>query len=234
LVLIDCDGEVPDELKGLPDLIISANRDLEADLLLELNALRRYAMDLVADSAVNRAEAEARIATTLERALAVAAELERVRRAARASGVTTRLLDPVTGRRRKVAARDLPVAATWLSTADRVSTADVVQAYGAAAGWSPEDEDLVIQATRHTVATPCVPHGARQCAPCEYRALCVGHDLVELVAQALRDETGWTLELTEVDRGLRVASDRQLVADWCVSVRGRRWAEGAGVVLFTD
>lgn len=234
LVLIDCDGEVPDELKGLPDLIISANRDLEADLLLELNALRRYAMDLVADSVVDRAGAEVRITMILERALAVSAELERVRRAARALGVKTRFVDPVTGQNRKVAARDLQETASWLATANRMRTTDVVQAYGAVAGRSTEDAALVIRVASRPVATPCAPHGAKQCAPCEYRALCVGHDLVELVAQALRDETGWELELTEVDRGLRVASDRQLVADWCVSVRGRRWAEGAGVALFTE
>ena len=234
LVLIDCDGDVPSTLKGLPDLIVSANRDLEADLLLELNALRRFAIDVLGDSSANLAEAESRAASVLERALGVGAELERIRQAARAVGARTRLVDVVTGQKRKVRPRDLPQVQAWLASPARPAVNEVAKAYGRRAGWSPQTLALVAHGGRASAATACAVHAVRQCGPCDHRALCEGHALVELVAQALGDEAGHALDVSEVERALRIASDRDRLTDWCVCTRGRRWAAATGVRLFSS
>jgi len=234
LFMIDCDGSVPSHLKGLPDLIISANRDLESDLLLELDALRRYALDVLADISTIRSDAESRIDRLLTRAAAVSAGLERVRRAARAMNVPTRFIDPITGQRRKVAAHDLPHGQSWMAAdSPPPELEDIALAYQVVAGWSQLELATVMTEVSRNSASPCARHGAAGCTICETRALCVGHDLVEFVTQGLRLETGIDLEVYEVDRGIRVSSDRSLVSRWCVSTRGRRWADSHGLQLFS-
>lgn len=232
LVVVDCDGSTPAELKGRADLILSANRDIEADLLFELNALRRFAIDVVSDSCANLTQVESVADRILEQSQVVGSLLERARQAARSAGATTRLVDSTTGERRKVQPRDLPQAATWLAATQRPDLLDVAHAYAVAAGWDAATTQKVVRIAKKSAALPCPAHGRRNCLPCDARSLCVGHDLVELVAISLRLETGSAIDPREVDRGLRIASDGGLFAKWCVSVRGMRWAETTGVTLF--
>ena len=48
LFIADCDGGVDARYKGNADLVITTNRDIEADLLFELQALERVALDVLA------------------------------------------------------------------------------------------------------------------------------------------------------------------------------------------
>lgn len=234
LVIIDCDGDTPLELKGHHGLVISTNRDLEADLLLELDAMRRFACEVLADSADDGQAAKALAGALLRSVQEVAVAIERVRSAARRLGIGTRMLDAKLGRRRKIRPTDLAGSLVWVSESQMLKLEEVTAEYGALAGWSAAEMQAVAVGAQADAGASCCRHESPGCEACETRCLCNGHDLVDLLTIGVNGATGLSLKVEEVDRSLRIAADARKIASWEVAKRAKRWASNGGFLLFED
>src|SRR5262249_48115642 len=85
--LVDCDDDVArGTLQGAPDLIITTNADMEADLVA-LGALRAVVAQVVREALRSDRHLDEITSTVLERSCACVIPLGRLRRAARAEGI---------------------------------------------------------------------------------------------------------------------------------------------------
>ncbi|WP_138067608.1 hypothetical protein [Cellulomonas rhizosphaerae] len=216
-IVIDCDGRVEASWLTDDNVVVSANRDLEADLVIELKVMRSVAHDFLAPLYDNGSEV-ARHANRLERyVLEFACVMGVLLDAARALGAKTRVVDAVTARKRRVQILDLPEALGWLRAYAVPSLQEISNAVGASVGWSEAQREEIVRHACAGGAKLCRLHGAAECSGCKIRRFSNGHDIVDISAQVLSDHGGYAVSSAEVARALRVAIGvRATPQEWSV------------------
>ena len=227
--ILDCDGATPDRLKGRNDLVLTVNRDLEADLVFELAVLKRVVLEILSNKLDSPSVADGVVEVLTTTATAIATSLGIVHQAALSLDVPTRVPDPVSGRRRKIIPSDLGELDEWLSDRAAVQLPDVIAATAAALGWSQPQLDAVGHEALFLAQDRCSRHQRVACESCQRMRFCNGHHLVDALTQAVRVLHSRTLSPHELDRLLRLASTSVASDSWAVLTRVREWQRGAGV-----
>ncbi|WP_447006069.1 hypothetical protein ACRAKI_06135 [Saccharothrix isguenensis] len=232
LFILDCDGKVDPDLKGNRDLVITKNRDLEADLLIELKALHRVAFELLALDSNDPKELSKKTEETLHVAVEIASNLGIARLAANELSLPTRIVDRKTQKRRKFRFSDLqrPRSRADLLSFDFEKAANEICSLVA---WSVNDTKNVLTLASRGKLKRCRRHGSRECVSCKQMSFCNGHDLVDALVVVLNVLHGVTLPVSVFDRMLRVSADRSSVQHWEVFRRIKAW-ESASKIPVAD
>lgn len=226
LFIMDCDGHVQDHLKGRTDLVITTNRDIEADLLFELNAMNRLASELI--------EAEVAMAAreVAAEALAVACKMSgmhgAVLHAAKSVGAPIRINDRSTRQSRPIRVSDLDECDGWASDTSLLTGHSIVVSIGGKLSWDGAQLVAIEGALRSSSAKRCRSHASAECEPCFHRSFCDGHALVDSLAVVLRARCGARISAAELDRLMRVSSDASQLSGWEVANRIRQWEAFGG------
>lgn len=228
LFVVDCDGETASEWKGRPNLIISENRDIEADLLFELSAFDRLVAEYLGAGLSTPSDVASQAAGLLLQCSELTANLGVLLDSARQRGLRVRVIDGVTGVKRRAAPSDLPSLEAWLSSGHAPNYREVLQDLKGLLAWSDTDLAAVELDARAGEGKSCRAHGRARCIPCRARRYSNGHDLVQAITRALRSRIG-ELEQTEVERAVRMCADKQLADRWIVAQRVRLWEASASV-----
>ncbi len=227
LFILDCDGETERDLKGNIDLILTNNRDLEADLLFELGALDRIAHEYLAGVAAHPREVVAHKDELLRLAMSLSATLGVVKAAASRTGAPTRVLDGFSRQRRKIRLGDIGASAGWIRSGHAPTLDEMLAGVASAVGWTPA---AIADTRRESLAltvSPCVTHASRGCPICLSRTHSNGHILVEAVFSLLHLRHGVNITQPEIDRAIRMAADKALLPSWSVVQRIERWELGS-------
>jgi hypothetical protein len=221
--ILDCDGTTPPRLKGRSDLVLTANRDLEADLVFELAAHRRVVADLLSNR-LESGNAVMQAAEAIREAAAdVATHLGLALDAARAADLPVRIYDARLSRRTRLAPSDMPEVDAWLADAVPVLAVSVIGAAARILGWSPAEQAIVSGGVASRLGETCARHKSAQCGPCTMRRYCNGHDLVDALVRGMRVTHQSSLGIEDFGRMLRVASPGNPVERWVVLERIRSW-----------
>lgn len=234
LFLLDCDGRTPDELKGRVDLVLSQNRDLEADLIFELDTVHRVVLELLAPRIETRGEAGVIAERLVSVARRAGTALGIVLDVANSEGLRTRVRDSHTRRARKIRPSDVPTLVSSLQPDHAWSIRDVVVDVGHLLGWD-ELQVETVQRSVHTYweVTACRHSTTRGCERCSARRFCNGHHLVDALSQALRLVLGLQTDVETLDKLVRMAATAASHDNWDVPTRIRHWEAHAGVLALS-
>lgn len=227
LFLADCDNNFPSDLKGLTNLVITSNRDLEADLLFALNGYERIVLEFLGGASSRTKELLVQRDEVLSYCATFVSAFGIVKDAARSRGLTLRIADPLTAQRVRSTISDLPQAAGWIGAGYQPSIDEIAADLGHLLGWTALDVSAVAVDANRTDAEPCRRHAVVACVECRRRCHCNGHDMVSAIALDLSARLTLAVSQEELDKHLRIAADRSLVPRWSVGRRMRRWEEGA-------
>lgn len=223
LFVADCDGNFPDDLKGLSDLIITSHRDIEADLMFELRGHERISMEYLGEAMLPIEETYLRSDEAFSLCSSVVYRLGITKDAARGLGLRLRYLDVNRGQRIRISLADLPSAQSWLGREEAPGFDEIVQDMAFVLGWSDEEARRVESMADLTESALCRTHTNPICTPCLNRRFCNGHDMVIAFALHLEVRLGQEVSAREIDRHLRLGADRTLITRWNVAERIRRW-----------
>jgi hypothetical protein len=230
--LLDCDDAVQERLKGHADLIITANRDIESDMLFELNALSRVAYEYLADRVSQPREVIEMSDDLRDSAAAMAAMLGVVRKAASTFDLPVRVSDARSGKRRSIRLTDLvSVTRTHDSIEPMQILSEMASDVADVIGWSSDNLDKVRLKAEKIYLAACGRHGFSNCASCNRMSLCNGHDVVDALAVILKMKHEVVVRPQVLARSLRVAADMTRMPEWSVAKRIRRWEKNTGVRL---
>lgn len=229
--LIDCDGQVDASWLSDGDVVVSANRDLEADLVIELHAMQSVARDFLAPLFIGGEELAVEVSRLQDYVLEVTAVLGVVLDTARAQGRRTKLYDITEGRKRRVRPLDVPEVQLWLQTHHLPSLLEVAAALGSVLGWDESAVAEIASTATQGGAKLCARHHAQECRPCLARRFSNGHDIVDVAAIVLSDQAGYVVSSAEIARSLRIALGGVSSATWLVTDRLRRRGELIGLPL---
>lgn len=215
-LIIDCDGEVSPNWLECDDVIVSTNRDLEADLIIELRVMHSVAYEYLAPLYDNGTALGAHVSRLEGYVLEFASLLGLVLDAARRRHRRVRVTDPRTLKRRRVQVSDLPEASSWLADYRLPSANEVAEAVGARVGWSGAEQEEIIAEAAAGGGKLCRRHGRGDCRDCKIRRFGNGHDIVDIAAIVLTDHAGHAVAAGEVARAMRIALG--------VEFRAERWS----------
>ncbi len=210
-------------VSGLRERTQWTNRDLEADLVFELDAFTRVAHELLANQAPSRQVLARMAQSLLHDAIHMSAMYGLVHRAALDELAPTRVADTVTGARRRMRLSDIPKVSGWLQNGSRPQLPEMVAAVAGVAGWSDEQSSAVAGIVGALHGQACLQHAVSGCEAAVRRAYCNGHVLVEALAIALAVRLGVAVDRKSLERDLRLAADHALLPGWPVAARIRRW-----------
>ena len=233
LFVLDCDGNTPGHLKGKEDLVLSTNRDLESDLIFELDVLQRVVLEILADRVESLASARAVTDQLVAAAADYATSLGIVQDSARCLKLPVRVVDALTGRKRRLRPSDLVGINKALSGDTLVDCYEVAKDAAAVLGWSASQYRRVEGAIQRTEQNECTRHRSVGCLTCRRMRHCNGHSLVDALARALFVVEGHRMPAEELDRLLRVASTGAVVDNWAVLARVKRWQQARGIAALS-
>lgn len=225
LFILDCDGTVDERLKGHRELVITTNRDIEADLLFELDGLTRVAYSVLG-GAVSREEIDTQVRDLLRFARQLTSTIGLIQTSARSLGLRVRVASRSSGQRRPLRLRDVRDIPQWAARLYRPSILEAAKAIANSTGWSEEDVEAVAGRAVELRESICKPHSRSACASCRYMTHCNGHYLVEAISLALTQHHSVRISAEELDRSVRIAADPRRLGDWQVVRRIQAWEEG--------
>jgi hypothetical protein len=225
LFLLDCDGGIEQRLKGHLDLIITTNRDLEADLMFELRALERVAYEHLSSFVEAPGDLEPVVSRLLADASVLTAMIGIVQGAAVRLGFSMRVIDARTGDRRRLRLTDLQPVRSWLNDVASLELRDVANVVGQVVGWPRADKDAVSIAAEEVGIINCARHDEVRCFGCWKMSHCNGHLLTQATALAFDVYHRVRVDVKDLDRALRIAADTTLIPEWDVARRIRRWEQ---------
>lgn len=231
--LLDCDGATNASLKGKPELVLTSNRDIEADIIFELSALTRMGQELLAEDADRSEDVDLECEALKDSAINFALNLGIVRAAARDQKLKTHLRTHRTGRSRKIGLPDIECAAenAKQKRPSDLSLGLIVRDMASIAEWSKAESEAVRKASEECLSRKCSRHTRSRCKACLAMRYCNGHDLVEALHMILDLRYSVILRSGDVDRYLRISADRQKLPDWTVFSRLEAWENLTGAKL---
>jgi hypothetical protein len=217
LFILDCDGGVEVRLKGRPGLVITSNRDMEADLVLELNAVEAVILQVanVCDIPNGRALSTHVVSQACDLSAAFGAVLA----GAWACGYPTKIGGK--GGRRPHTVTLLDIDDHWSSGALTKTSQELADRVAAVIPWDGEERGMVVDWMEAARGKACRRHGFVKCSSCWYRSYSRGHDLVDALGIVLT--TLANVKIEALDELLRLGLDRSRVGDWSVARRVRSW-----------
>ena len=138
--VLDCDGSTPSELKGLHDLVITTNRDVEADLIFELRAFQHYCLELLAHVYDSPLEVDREASTIVSMAAHISGILGAVVTVGGGEGLRLKVADG--NRRRRLRLSDLPELRGWLADPHVVGADEVAAAVARRLAWTDRDPSV--------------------------------------------------------------------------------------------
>jgi hypothetical protein len=232
LFLVDCDGLTSADWLGHSNLIISSNRDLEADFHLELRSFERFGMQHLAKGADSVHEIRAVVTQLSDYVLRMASRLGIVLDAARAVKLPLRLVDS-NGARRRIRFGDIPSSVSWAREKVLLSEEELAEEIGSVLGWTVEDRQRLAAFSVQARAKTCRSHGLSDCHACAARRFCNGHDLVEFTTLTMCGHLDAVIPIQEVSSNLRMAADSRRLRGWDVMRRIGAWESAAGRQLLS-
>jgi hypothetical protein len=146
-------------------------------------------------------------------------------------GARVRIREEGLRRSRGVKLADLPHVETWGARPDFTSHHELVEDLAEALDWDVQQCGEVEAAIGAVVNGGCTIHGTSRCLACLRRRYSRGHYLVEAVALVITHGFGIEIEEAEMDRAVRMASDKSLVPAWAVGARISRWEGQRGLAV---
>jgi predicted ABC-type transport system involved in lysophospholipase L1 biosynthesis ATPase subunit len=228
--IVDCDGGLPDKYKGHPDLVITTNRDVEADLDFELEAFDRVGLEVCADFSSSAGHAETQATGVLKASAELAAAVGLIQSAARLSQLPTRVVDRKSRKRRKFRISDVTeLGQSITNTGEVPNSADLAAMIADVTGWDDQEQKMILEEVARLEEVDCESHGVHGCSDCKNRHHCNGHHFVEGMCVVLAAKHGQHIKPRELNRSLRIAARKELVPEWGVARRLGNWAHAEGV-----
>jgi hypothetical protein len=227
LFIVDCDGGTDKKWLGRPGLIISNNRDIEADLLFDLGAFNRVSLEYLADYGYSAPECEAMGQRLLEYARDFTANMGILLDAARDCGANTKIFDVVRNTRRRIRVGDLPEAASLLENFIPTTAAELLLIAQDALGWSESQRAQILERIVRGSEKRCRAHQMDQCPRCTPRRFSNGHDLVDVLSIGISQRCGYVVTEAEFARAARLATSPDAIEAWDVAIRVRKWQAAA-------
>ena len=228
LFLVDCDNKLDRRYKGHRDLVITENRDIEADLVLTLKGLAGFAAEFL--DLERRQDCDRAVEAILPAACGLSARLNSVLEGARQQGARSR----IEGRdrvNRRIRLLDIPDQHELIGLYGRGSIGAFVDRLAAKLSWSGDERSAITESVRQMTEKPCRRHGRKSCDPCWHRSFCNGHDLVDAVAIVCAASYSLHVGDEVVERAVRMGYDLSGIEDWPVIERIRNWEVGTGVTI---
>ncbi|MFD2082935.1 hypothetical protein [Actinopolymorpha cephalotaxi] len=227
LFIVDCDNEIEDRLKGHSEFVISANMDIDADLVFELSALDRVATECLADRLLDGDELRVATSELLIGATELSIGVTVVQQAARRRRLPTKVVSDMGGRR-EFRVRDLSD-----ELLDEIGSGDSFVRKLAAdmanlIEWSDRELRLITAEAVDMYGKPCGPHGIDHCIECHRRSSCRGHTLVQAISVVLKKRHNVSIGVPVLESLLRTGADRRRLEGWEVARRIRRWEDVSG------
>ncbi|WP_432511775.1 hypothetical protein [Kineococcus sp. SYSU DK001] len=223
LCLVDCDGDIASRLKGQEGLILSVRRDMDADLLVELEAYERVILESVADKVASPGEGRRVARQIVELAEEVATTFGMVLRAAQKRKLPVKLLDLEMTVKRRVELRDVDLLVDWLSGSSAIPSVDVASRMGTVLHWPEDRIEYVIRDLEQLEDVECKKHFDISCRDCRGRAHANGHSLIEGICIALRAQYKVQMDRKDLERRVRLAVDPLALSRWEVWRRMSFW-----------
>ncbi|WP_146082806.1 MULTISPECIES: hypothetical protein [unclassified Rathayibacter] len=223
LFIVDCDGGTDPIWLGRKGLIISSNRDVDADLLFSVGAFDRVALEFFAHLRDSPEECIATGNNLLDYAKEISSSLGIVLDSARGVGVVTNHFDPVVNSRRRMRLKDLPEFPFWLGHFVPITPLDLVPAISELLEWSTDEVRRVSEVVIAGATKFCRKHGVAKCQTCTPRRFSNGHDLVDVLALGVSQRCGYEVSEAEVARAVRLAASPEAIGSWDVAIRIGRW-----------
>ncbi len=223
LFVVDCDGGTESKWLGRHGLVISNNRDLDADLLFDLNAFDRVALEYLSGFGQTAEECAAVGQELLAYARALSADFGVVLDAARDTGAPTKVYDENRGSRRRLQLLDFDDSVAWIQNFVPVDREELATLAAGALGWTDDQLAGVIIEVTGGALKACRAHGLPRCAECTPRHFSSGHDLVDILSLSLSQRCGFVVSSGELARATRLAASTQSVSAWSVARRVGGW-----------
>ncbi|MFD7655870.1 hypothetical protein ACFV4N_18000 [Actinosynnema sp. NPDC059797] len=233
LFILDCDGSTPQRLKGRSGLILTVNRDLEADLLFELQSLNRIVADYFADSAPTPSSVSSILEEIQKEVAEVTQSFGMLRKVAGEAGFRVRVKD--TGRRnsRKIRLYDLGAVESKIGSGAQIPLAVILDEMSSRLGWNNDQKSDIASRCKALSRIECRHHGESACKPCGFRKYCNGHDIVDALAICLSRRLKKAVRAEDIDRMLRMSSSERFLPSWEVYRRVRNWESDSSLNVFS-
>lgn len=225
MFVVDCDGEDNRDILGVPNLVVSVNRDVDADLLLSLSSFERVALEYLSEHADTGTDTQALASSLLDYSRELTALFGLHLDAARMEGKPVKLVDPVTSLRRRIRPTDVQAFDLWVRNFVIPDANELVNAIGAALSWGDGDQAGVLERGLRGAEKHCRLHGGSRCAFCTPRTYSSGHDLVDVLALGLSQRCGFVVSPAEFARVVRVAAQAGVRDSWAVGQRIKMWRD---------
>lgn len=223
LFLVDCDDTLEDVFKGLDFLVITQYRDLDADLILVLDAWSRVAAEAFSHNLGGSMSAREVGRRVLKDCVHVSLKLAKVHGAARRADVPSSVRDSSTNRKRRVRPSDFSDVVEWFADEDNCES--IIHSHVQLLGWSPSQVTSIRESI--SVIRSC-PHSPKECTRCAMKRSVNGHNLIDLLNFKLANETGCTKSVSDLLEKLRIGADLILVDSWVVARRIKVWEQRSG------
>jgi len=229
-IVIDCDGQVePGWLDGI--VIVSGARDLEADLVIELGVIASVVQEFLSPRYESSVEVAVRATRIREYVLAFSAQIGIVLDAARALGMRTRVVDAVSGQKRRFRIFDVPPLAYRATHESMPTVEEITEEAGFVLGWDAAHRAALLAATSSGGMKMCRLHAAPRCQSCVERRFSNGHDIVDALSALLSREVRFDVTPAEIARAMRLSVNLDSSSRWSVAQRLRRRQELTGLRL---
>jgi hypothetical protein len=224
LFIVDCDGSLDAKWLGQPCLIVSTNRDVEADLLFDVSAFERMALEFLSDHVTTRIDCQILAGSLLALAKNLTGGFGVVLDAARTEGVPISRVDKITGTRVRIRMKELGELRDWVQNFVSIDAGEMLTSVSAEMNWSKAEVDRVRGVMEHGSVKLCRIHSVAACLSCIARRFSNGHDLVDVLSLGISQRCGYSVSEAEVARAIRLATSSEELKNWDVANRIDRWS----------
>ncbi|HQA23614.1 MAG: hypothetical protein IT189_08470 [Microbacteriaceae bacterium] len=226
LFVMDCDGDTPAEYKGQVDLVLTTNRDAEADILLMLDPATRAGVELFGPTRSTADEAIDRMNEVVDRAAVVAAIVGSMLKAARGRGLKVQRGSGPTARAIELLDFLKPEMVEELSSVDSVG--ELVGRIQSVLAWGIDEAAAVEGDVLLDLGRECRRHRRVNCEGCLIQRSANGHHFVQAIAAMHSSETRGQYQVANVAMVLRTAATYSPLRSWPTLKRIQRWEEMSG------
>lgn len=229
--LVDCDGEDNDKILGGESLVITENRDLEADLFFRLTSFENIIVSRLAsaDGDVKDFRDEARKCLLFAQELATNVGI--ILDTAVQRGYQVKLWDNIEGKKRRIGIRDIARIDNYCSELATLTVAQILDEFATLLGWPEEAKHNILRDSAVNALRLCRYHATADCSPCKARRFANGHELVDIGARLVALRIVGEHEKADFkafERLLRSSYTPSHLNQWGIVHRVRKFEEWSG------
>lgn len=227
LFIMDCDGETSTDYKGEIDLVLTTNRDIESDVILQLNPSLRAGVEVFGSLLDSGEDAVALMDDCIDIAGRFSALLGLVLMVADSYRMQTRT-QPNKGALRKLAVLDIVRPDDIKAMSDFANVGELVAAVAHVMQWGMEESDDVLKAVSIHIAAECRRHRRNFCPTCLIQRSANGHHFVQAIAALANNEGVNEADPSRIASILRTSTQVTTFVSWPSIRRIRTWQEISG------